>query len=162
MNDERPITISGKTAVLHPWAHDRKELTIDYSLSLSLIRNALAHCEETSTPKLIGIEGRAGSRKTTLAKILAKSGHNTHLIEVFSFMSTPLSPLTDPSVTYIIDEAGLADQIPLVEAVLPLTRNGCTVVLLFQNVQDLNPALATEMKIFRLNRDRIHHLLVEL
>jgi len=154
---ERPMTISGETAILHSWIHDNTEKKVNHSRSTSMISDALIRCEKNKKPKIIGIEGSTRSGKTILAKILHSSGSNTELVDVCSLMNNLaervyLSPVKDLTKAYIVDEAGFVDSKSLLSTVKNLIDKGKVVVLLFQSKKDIDSSILKNMSYFNLSR----------
>lgn len=130
---------------------------IDQTRNLRLIAGALDYQSAQGKPRLIGIQGVFGSGKTQLASVLVQTGVDVSYVDVLQHRQlTPgrsydISPLLeDPARTYVIDEAGYADQEGLSEAISAITRRGSTVVMLFQQFRELDSALVNRMVQFDL------------
>lgn len=130
---------------------------IDQTRNLRLIAGALNQRSAQGEPRLIGIQGVFKSGRTQLASVLVQTGANVSFIDVLhprdlrpgkSYDISPL--LLNHRTTYVIDEAGSANQDSLSRAVRSITRRGCTVVMLFQQFRELDSALVNSMAQFDL------------
>ena len=89
----------------------------DQTRNLNLIGAALSERRTNGQPHLIGVQGAHGSGKTQLALRLVETGINVRYIDVLQHhrvtacRAYDIAPLLmDPATTYVIDEAGYANQ----------------------------------------------------
>ncbi len=158
---ERPMTLNGMKATLHPWFHSSDEIVVDHRINLSKIGNAINELNENSKPKIIGIEGSAGTGKSILAKLLNANAKNCQLIDVCSLMDYSSSSFELPSLnktasTFIIDEAGFVQTKSLSKLIEKTIDKNSVLVLLFQTLTDFDVTVKNSLKdmtFFKLTRD---------
>ncbi|EMY6611143.1 MULTISPECIES: hypothetical protein [Vibrio] len=135
------MTILGTSVIYEPSLPEKQPIKVDFSQHLSLMYQIV----ETHTRKSINIpifiEGKSGSGKTGLAKLLSIEGNNVISINTLDLLKndklidiTPL--LNDPHKTYVIDEIGFINNMSL-QRIAELSECGTIIVGLLQNAFDL-------------------------
>ncbi|MCZ2799126.1 MULTISPECIES: hypothetical protein [Vibrio] len=162
MEEER-ITVEGYKVIHHANQVIPHVRVVDAEPAIKRIESAMGDLVLQGKPKFICIEGQSGSGKTSLSLALTSDGMNVKFISTIEelekadksvehrmFKTSIAHLLGDQSVTYVIDELGIADAdcAPILKSHL---EQGGVLVALLQDKRDLTFDIGIEPVWFRLN-----------
>ncbi|CAH1583321.1 conserved hypothetical protein [Vibrio jasicida] len=157
------ITVEGYKVTHHANQVIPHVRVVDSALAIKRIESAMGDLVLQGKPKFICIEGHSGSGKTSLSLALTSNGMNVKCINTIEELEkaenlekqrmskTSIAHLlVDQSVTYVIDELGIADAdcAPILKSHL---EQGGVLVALLQDKRDLTFDIGIEPVWFRLN-----------
>jgi len=129
---ERPLTINGSKVTLHRWHHNAHEITINHSQNIKTINEAISKMRADGKTPVFVIEGRSGSGKSILAKVLHSTMDNSLLIELPN--SLPMEDEINRPVI-IVDEAQLIGSV--FDLVKKAEAHGSVLIFVLQDVNCL-------------------------
>lgn len=155
------ISVIGNKAIYHAADTLKGDVEVDFTPHLALIERVMANLIAAKDPKLICIEGTAGSGKSGLSKVLGHNGTNVQVIDVCSLHehSKPRvdisNLISDRNATYVIDEPGFMDPecIPVIESHV---SSGGTMVVMVQSRLDLCTSFSIKAQWLKLDRSGLH------